>query len=112
MTILCQDLLWTPAGIQEHTILFCLGDLLGGGGHNLSCFQREHTYLALAAALCGAGHIDGHITAADDNDVPLNVKFLPDSDFSQEIHRSHNALCVLIDRKSTRLNSSHANISY
>src|SRR3712207_7565669 len=64
---------------------------------------RQFHHLARRMLAVDEGALQGQVDEADGDAV------LPDRDLAQEQRRARGALQ---DRKSTRLNSSHANISY
>ena len=81
-TVLCQNFLGSPAGVDLNIFLLGLFDLLRGGGHDLSGLQTKHGDFGLPAAAGGPGHINGHISSADDDDISSDVKCLLLSDLS------------------------------
>ena len=64
-----EHLFRTPAGVDDHAVLAGLATLLQGSRHDVFGLQREHGDGLGTAALGDPRRIDGHVAAANHDDL-------------------------------------------
>ena len=71
LAILMHDLLGRPEGVDHHTFLNRLLDVFFPGGHLLFGPSVEYLDIPGPHSQGGSGHIDGDVSPAQNNDLPL-----------------------------------------
>jgi hypothetical protein len=102
-----QDLLRTKAVMSDDALLFAFNDLGVVGrqlietlqGTQVNCAdtgppQRCSRDIDTGLADHGAGHIVGHVSAADDHDLTFQIYLLAQRHVAQEFHSSKNTYAV------------------
>ncbi len=95
LTVLSQNLFRTPAVMDSNLLFRCFQNLFSAGRHLITALQTEHGHFTIATARTHSRRIDSNISAAHNNHVASQVKFLFLSGFFQELYRRINTLCVL-----------------
>ena len=73
LAVFCQDLLGTPAVHDRDAFRDGLFHFVARRGHLALTLETEHGDFAVRDAGRHAGHIHGHVSAADDDDVALQT---------------------------------------
>ncbi len=71
-----------------------LFDLIFPGRHLLALLQAEQGHVLGARPLGGQGHVDGHVAAADDDDLLSDLGLVAQGRFAQEVHALEHAFDI------------------
>ncbi|MPM63265.1 hypothetical protein SDC9_110145 [bioreactor metagenome] len=86
VAVLGEDSFGTPAIVDHDAFFFSFAHFFVQSGHLFAAFQAVQVEGFCTHTNCAAGHINGHVAAANDDAFPLEGNFLAQVDASHKVH--------------------------